>query len=1140
MTNNQEELCKKLEKLNAQIDIWIDDEDYGSLHDHATGIKPNNGELPNHDQTVEFYINTCFPEINKDQKEQEEYCTHYKDDYWRQALNYDIDSLPVVKVGGEDLKPPDKYWSHLFYAKLFRAKIKQKGNDCYTRRLDDIAAYLERHFPQQSGDNEWETRLALIYLMELSAVSMDWESLGYSERARREITNAKHSPRVSTAVKKAPYEFYELWAGFNIGVAYFHRAYYRKAVQEFNQIIRQVNRWKSNKPNMNFYEDNHGRALLYIPAIFSRSEVQLKLQFAYHTIKTLQSCGTPSKQKKPRAKIIKAQAYQQLGRLDRSWLFLCGAYSQLSGKKRLGKRTEFIIPNRDELNKLFPSLGERFIDILIADSLGWLKLEGGDERKNQKDDLELRYIVKYGNTNNGKPATAENYKEAVGKASSYLNNLIKIFAIYYDLVKHNVHNRSGYFQQLARYLAWLVKAADFKYSDPDFAHGREKITKIAFELYETAKNNGLLLNEDKQEPESGCRYCDAKGINLEGLDTDHYTWFTEDILEFFNSKAVKDVLGGETIKGETIKKDKEDFVKRLLKLEQINREDLRIHDLKLRYEYYGKEELLEELCGERQSIFDYAREQCWGKLKNQAESLDLLECNRKTITKRKGDKEDTSYIDRLKTGDYIKIMQDWDKDYLRQLRSPSTHENQKDGFYFMGLQRWNSASPAKGFSVGGGYLLYHLNKDRKEVDMGIAIDPGFDFVRNLFHMGFSLDDIDIVLISHAHLDHIRDFESIIILLSELEKRGKREKRVHVILSLGAYRRLKHVVDDPRLRYFLEPYIIDVDREISDDYFENEMPEFRFEPATDNKKLENSKRAANDGRKGDSNPIERFRAVLPPRQDPTPASNLWAKITPTRAYHDDKTNYSDSFGFKIELNERNQDNLTFGYTGDTMWVYPNMPDPLKREDKHEERKFEDIAKQYEKCDVLLVHLGSLVGKNSNNELSFTQYDQCGVNVGKYGCEKLVRENHHPYLIGMLRLLSSYYNCVSKIKHTGEPLVLVSEFGEELRGTIRSDFLRRLREVYKQKMAFLPVDVGLNVQMGKKYGVPSNSRSNRCACKVWCVQCNRFVNIGDAEFELYGTDHALYCVCKTCRKATPINVLQDKLRQLYEVGLELRTE
>ena len=130
--------------------------------------------------------------------------------------------------------------------------------------------------------------------MELSAVSLNWESLGYSERARRVIAKKKYS--LKKACKKAPYEFYELWARFNIGVAYFHRAYYQKAVQEFNQIIWQIEKWDKDKNSKKkkekdeaqacliFFEKNLGIALLYILSQFSRSEVQLKLQMAYHTL----------------------------------------------------------------------------------------------------------------------------------------------------------------------------------------------------------------------------------------------------------------------------------------------------------------------------------------------------------------------------------------------------------------------------------------------------------------------------------------------------------------------------------------------------------------------------------------------------------------------------------------------------------------------------------------------------------------------------------------------------------------------------------------------------------------------------------------------------------------------------------------
>ena len=1171
MTNNLDKEFKKLQKLNAQIDVWIDDEEYDKVY-NAFQI---NDEAVYKDTSLRSLIIDLFREdvINTHENE--------LDEKWRIALGYKENILPIIQADGKnftiqdsnDNDELDQYWSHLFYAKLLRAKIQQRGSsDCYTRRLDDVAAYLERHLPQQNGQDEWVTKLTLMYLMELSATSPDWESLGFAERAWRVITDAKHSKK--KASQKAPYDFYELWARYNIGVAYFHQAYYRKAVLEFNDIIWKVGQWgkKDTKPeneeNLKFFEGHHGIALLYVPAILYRAEVQLKLQFAYHTLDTLNKYFWNNEkitsQKKIHAMLIEVQAYQQLGRLDKSWGILDGDKKSKVKEKQegicklvvdnvqLGQRTDCIIPERDKLNQRFPRLGERFIDILIADHLDWLTLKGKDE---QQPAFKICYLAK-GDKTVKQEDIASNYIEAVckfvdgvsNKGKSYPSNLEKGFSTYFGVVKRHAYNRRGYFQQLAKYLAWLAKAADFNYSDPKFARGqekevkdaREKIAKIASALYTKYKED-ILFEEDKiDESKNDCRHCQVKGIDLRRIEDEHYTWFTEDMLEFFNSENIT------KRNPQQLKKDKEKFVRRLIKREWKDRKDLRIHDLELRYEYYGKEELLKKLRTGKQSNFDYAQELCWRELGNQADLLNLLRCKRET----NDNQEDDPSSIYLKDSDYIKIMKDWDDSFLHHLKSPSTHELPESRFYFLALQRWNSASPAKGFSVGGGYLLYHYDKydkDKKCVDMGIAIDPGFDFMRNLFHMGFSLNDIDIVLISHAHLDHIRDFESIVMLLSELEKRGRREKRVHVVLSLGAYKRLKHIVEDPRFRYFVEPYIIDVDREIKDDYFETRIPGFRFESAN----IDNNETAASYKGQTPADGIERFRAVLPGKEF-SKGLRVRVTITPTRAYHDDKTD-SDSFGFMVELVENVRDEssgdsghevkLAFGYTGDTKWVYPNMPDPIEKgnsKDKREGRKIKDIAEQYYNCDVLLVHLGSLIDRDDDGELSFAQYNQCDTKTGnRYRCEELVREKDHPYLVGMLRLLSSLYKSLSKAENKGMPLVLVGEFGEELRGTIRTDFIQRLQGIYKNKLAFLPVDVGMNVYLHRKGDEQDKSGGNRCACRVWCVQCDHFVNIDDADFELYGTDHALYCVCKTCRKAIPLNVLQDRLRQLYEVGLELRT-
>ncbi len=100
--------------------------------------------------------------------------------------------------------------------------------------------------------------------------------------------------------------------------------------------------------------------------------------------------------------IIEAQAYQQMGRLDKSWDILDGdKSSEVRGKQegicqpvtgvQLGQREECNIPASEELRARFPNLGERFLDILIADHLDWLTLEGEDE---EKSTLRISRLVK--------------------------------------------------------------------------------------------------------------------------------------------------------------------------------------------------------------------------------------------------------------------------------------------------------------------------------------------------------------------------------------------------------------------------------------------------------------------------------------------------------------------------------------------------------------------------------------------------------------------------------------------------------------------------------------------------------------------------------------------------------------------------
>jgi ribonuclease BN (tRNA processing enzyme) len=1109
---------EKLEKLNAQIDVWIDEENSDKI----------SHELYISRKVIKQNLDTCFPQGER------KYATH--DDEWEKSWKNLLTGrvtkageIPLTKTRTEERDLARKLWPYLFYAKWLRAKIQQNSySDCYIRRLDDVVVYLERHYPSVESPTpdvrEQLYRLSIIYLLELSATSLGWESMGYSERARRLIKEAKQF-----ATERAPYEFYELWARYNIGVAYFHIREYRSAVLEFNKIIWQVRTWqrsrgKKEKENLEFFNDLYGQRLLLVPAKLYRAEVQLKLQLAYHSHETLEDIKLILEEDKEsiikdarykeyleiRLNIIDAQAYQQLGRLHKSRECLNAIYTTLfPGKKlTLDKRLNFIkdavspVTDNDIQQTTFSRLCERFLDVLIEDYLNWLKMEGEDIDEPPPSLAKLLRKNKARPTENIAP---DDFVKAVDEAKLLFTIHFKLFKPYYSAIKNNAENRRGYFQQLAKYLNWLSDTAKLekkiKGKGKKVKLSIKKVRGTATDLYRLHSDE--LLEEEaglrRQTTSKGCPYCSRRGIDLARIEGEHYEWFTQAMFEFF------DVF--------KYPRDKKQFAARLLLLGRKAKDDLRINDLMYRYKYWEPHELLEKLGISRRRL-------CWPEEKK---PFPLLGCTEVDLD-----------IDRDTNGNlcphYIfqNIMDGWREQFLRYIDGNSYHERSKkdsEGFYFVGLQRWNSSSPAKGFSVGGGCLLYHLN-NKGSVDLGIAIDPGFDFVHNLFHSGYSLDDIDIVVISHAHPDHIRDFESIVILLYELKKRSSRNKRIHVILSLGAYKRLEHIVEDPALRYFVEPYIVDIDREIVDKYFEHlgkdQGINFVFRSSLRKEQTIEAYMFFS----------ERIKVILNDKEiNEITESKLLVTIKPTRAYHTDGT-YSDSFGFLIKLEEQKQKPLIFGYTGDTKWVYPNIPD-LPDILKKEERLIKDVTEQYSVCDTLLVHLGSLIKMEpEEGKYLFKNYDEKSDK-----CERLVRDENHPYLIGLIRLLNSLSRGV---KGKCKPLVLIGEFGEELRGNIRVDLVRQLQNIFGEKLAFLPLDVGINVKLGCKGELNTKLDDiQRCACKVECVQCKRFVEIDDADFKLHGVDDALYCVCKTCTVAIAPNILSATLTRLYDEGIEVRT-
>jgi tetratricopeptide (TPR) repeat protein len=127
---------------------------------------------------------------------------------------------------------------------------------------------------------------------------------------------------------------------------------------------------------------------------------------------------------------------------------------------------------------------------------------------------------------------------------------------------------------------------------------------------------------------------------------------------------------------------------------------------------------------------------------------------------------------------------------------------------FVCMRRYSSPfpllpRPSAFRALGGGYFLrLHRTADDPRKDdgpFGVVVDPGVDFVENLYRTGYSLSDIDMIVLTHDHVDHLGALDPLLSLLhvrsellseqakhSESDSNGQREepppKTVKVLMS----------------------------------------------------------------------------------------------------------------------------------------------------------------------------------------------------------------------------------------------------------------------------------------------------------------------------------------------------------------------
>lgn len=90
---------------------------------------------------------------------------------------------------------------------------------------------------------------------------------------------------------------------------------------------------------------------------------------------------------------------------------------------------------------------------------------------------------------------------------------------------------------------------------------------------------------------------------------------------------------------------------------------------------------------------------------------------------------------------------------------------------FICMRRYSSPfpllpRPSAFRALGGGYFLrlHATGANRSGGAYGVVVDPGVDFVENLYRSGYSLGDIDMIVITHDHVDHLGGLDPLLSLL----------------------------------------------------------------------------------------------------------------------------------------------------------------------------------------------------------------------------------------------------------------------------------------------------------------------------------------------------------------------------------------
>lgn len=245
------------------------------------------------------------------------------------------------------------------------------------------------------------------------------------------------------------------------------------------------------------------------------------------------------------------------------------------------------------------------------------------------------------------------------------------------------------------------------------------------------------------------------------------------------------------------------------------------------------------------------------------------------------------------------------------------------------LRRWNSHTPSVEEGVlGGGYFLRWQGR-------GTIIDPGCSFIRNFRkETKYSIDDVDMVIVTHDHVDHCQDLGTLVSLFRQFNKwqvkNNNEAPRIwDMIVSYGVSDQLTSLLNHPDNAPFLFWRKVLADRR-------HPIPSPQDTPGF-------LKDAADSGLLVDEAYLKAFR-----KRASTRLINQYCyKLEALPAKHKELLGASTAFGLRFTL-RRKVDGSTSPKKGCTIAISGDTG--IRQRAK--------LVPDYGKADLLILHVGSM--------------------------------------------------------------------------------------------------------------------------------------------------------------------------------------